>query len=44
MKAAVLMQQNQPLVVKDFDVPKPTAQRVLVRFAVSGMRLPRGPT
>ena len=37
MKAAVLVQQNQPLLIKDFDVPEPTGHQVLVRIAVSGI-------
>lgn len=37
MKAAVLVQQNHPLLVKDFDVPEPVGHQVLVRIAVSGI-------
>lgn len=37
MKAAVLVQQNAPLLVKDFDVPDPVGHQVLVRIAASGI-------
>jgi S-(hydroxymethyl)glutathione dehydrogenase / alcohol dehydrogenase len=37
MKAAVLVQQNAPLVVKEFDVHDPTGHQVLVRISVSGI-------
>jgi S-(hydroxymethyl)glutathione dehydrogenase / alcohol dehydrogenase len=37
MKAAVLMQQNAPLVVKEFDVPDPIGHQVLVRISMSGI-------
>ena len=37
MKAAVLVQQNEPLLVKEFDVHEPTGHQVLVRISVSGI-------
>src|ERR1041385_2721502 len=37
MRAAVLVQQNEPVLVKDFEVPEPIRHQVLVRIAVSGI-------
>ncbi len=37
MKAAVLVQQNAPILVKDFDTPEPVGHQVLVRIAASGI-------
>jgi Zn-dependent alcohol dehydrogenase len=37
MKAAVLVQQNEPILVKEFDVPDPVGHQVLVRIAASGI-------
>jgi S-(hydroxymethyl)glutathione dehydrogenase / alcohol dehydrogenase len=37
MKAAVLVQQNEPLLVKEFKVQKPVGHQVLVRIHMSGI-------
>ena len=37
MKAAVLYEVNQPLVIEDISLPKPGPREVLIRTAVAGL-------
>src|SRR5215813_13716575 len=37
MKAAILMEVNQPLVIEDVSLPKPGPREVLIRTAVAGL-------